>query len=133
MKIECPKCKAFYNVDDSKIPERGIYGRCPKCQARFLVKKNVGLQESSVELEKEKDKVEGNSRQFDKEVSPKIVSSNPDKKSMVKSDKVGSLGLKLFLVGVFFIIAILVFNSLYDSFIQERLVPSRRTIIRIWL
>ena len=39
IKGQCPSCKAVYKVDGSKIPERGTYARCPKCQERFFIKK----------------------------------------------------------------------------------------------
>lgn len=39
MKAQCPKCKAVYNIDDSKIPEKGAQATCPKCRTRFPVKK----------------------------------------------------------------------------------------------
>lgn len=40
VKIQCPKCGTGYRVTESKIDERGSYARCPKCCARFLLKKN---------------------------------------------------------------------------------------------
>ena len=39
MKVTCPKCEAVYSIDDSKIPDKGAYGNCPKCKERFFVKK----------------------------------------------------------------------------------------------
>jgi predicted Zn finger-like uncharacterized protein len=47
MKIQCPECKAAYNIDGSKIPDSGVYARCRKCQARFLVSKQTKSQEAS--------------------------------------------------------------------------------------
>ena len=38
MKLQCPECKAHYNLDASKIPavtEKGITVTCPKCKHRF--------------------------------------------------------------------------------------------------
>ena len=40
MKAQCPKCKAVYNIDDSKIPEKGAHATCPKCKNRFPIKKD---------------------------------------------------------------------------------------------
>lgn len=37
MEIHCPNCKAVYRVDETKIPDKGAYTRCKKCQTRFLV------------------------------------------------------------------------------------------------
>jgi predicted Zn finger-like uncharacterized protein len=39
MKAQCPNCKAVYNIDDSKIPEKGTFATCSKCKTRFEVKK----------------------------------------------------------------------------------------------
>lgn len=39
MKAQCPKCKAVYNIDDSKIPEKGAQATCAKCKTRFSVKR----------------------------------------------------------------------------------------------
>lgn len=44
MKARCPSCETAYRVDDSKIPEKGIYARCPKCQTRIFLKKENSLQ-----------------------------------------------------------------------------------------
>ena len=39
-RAECPSCKAVYKIDSSKIPEKGAYTRCQKCQQRFVIKKD---------------------------------------------------------------------------------------------
>lgn len=39
MKAECPECKIGYTIDDAKIPDAGIHGRCPKCKTRFFIQK----------------------------------------------------------------------------------------------
>lgn len=44
MKGECPNCGAVYQIDNSKIPDEGGYGRCPKCQTRFFIKKEFSSQ-----------------------------------------------------------------------------------------
>ena len=41
MKAQCPKCKAVYNIDDSKIPEKGAQATCAKCKTRFPIKKGA--------------------------------------------------------------------------------------------
>jgi len=46
MKVKCPKCQAVIKADQSKIPEKGAYGRCPKCQERFLIRREDGFHES---------------------------------------------------------------------------------------
>lgn len=35
MKVECPKCRFTAQVDESKIPEKGVVTTCRKCQAKF--------------------------------------------------------------------------------------------------
>jgi predicted Zn finger-like uncharacterized protein len=52
MKVKCPKCQAVMSVDESKIPDKGVYGRCPKCQERFFVKKENSSQEIPLAPEK---------------------------------------------------------------------------------
>ncbi len=39
MEIHCPNCKVVYRVDETRIPDKGAYTRCKKCQTRFLVQK----------------------------------------------------------------------------------------------
>jgi predicted Zn finger-like uncharacterized protein len=46
MKAKCPNCKVLYNIDDAKIPEKGAYVTCTKCQTRFEVKKTAPLKKS---------------------------------------------------------------------------------------
>ncbi|MFC1868533.1 zinc-ribbon domain-containing protein [Thermodesulfobacteriota bacterium] len=41
MKVQCPGCKASYQIDLSKIPvipEGGITTTCPKCKGRIPIK-----------------------------------------------------------------------------------------------
>ena len=35
MKVECPKCRFTAQVDESKIPEKGVVTTCRKCQTKF--------------------------------------------------------------------------------------------------
>jgi predicted Zn finger-like uncharacterized protein len=41
MIIQCPDCKTNYKIDDAKIPDKGVYSRCKKCQTKFFVKKET--------------------------------------------------------------------------------------------
>lgn len=65
MEIQCRNCNARYQVENAKIPDKGAYVRCKKCQTRFLIQKetkaknsesgkalksNTSAQEQSVDL-----------------------------------------------------------------------------------
>jgi len=55
MKIKCPECKTVHNINEAKIPEKGAYARCKKCNHRFLVKKqSITHKPKAVEREKTK-------------------------------------------------------------------------------
>ncbi|HEY4156536.1 MAG TPA: zinc-ribbon domain-containing protein, partial [Polyangiaceae bacterium] len=36
-KVECPGCKAPYQVDERRVPSSGLKMRCPKCGTSFKV------------------------------------------------------------------------------------------------
>ena len=44
MRFQCSKCKTVFRVDEAKVPEKGAYGRCPKCKERILIKKDQSLE-----------------------------------------------------------------------------------------
>jgi len=35
IKVECVSCKSPYDVDERRIPEKGMKMRCPKCSTSF--------------------------------------------------------------------------------------------------
>lgn len=39
IKVECPGCKAPYQVDERRVPDVGLKMRCPKCATSFVVTK----------------------------------------------------------------------------------------------
>ncbi len=39
IKVECPGCKAPYQVDERRVPDVGLKMRCPKCATSFVVSK----------------------------------------------------------------------------------------------
>ena len=41
MNIQCPNCKTEYKIDGARIPNKGVYSRCKKCQTKFFVKKET--------------------------------------------------------------------------------------------
>lgn len=41
MKITCPHCNTNYNIDDSKIPEKGLLVKCSVCKNQYRVKKRT--------------------------------------------------------------------------------------------
>jgi predicted Zn finger-like uncharacterized protein len=45
MKAQCPECKAVYNIDDSKIPEKGAQATCAKCKTQFSIKRGETTEE----------------------------------------------------------------------------------------
>lgn len=36
-RVECSSCKAPYQVDERRVPKKGLTMKCPKCQVSFLV------------------------------------------------------------------------------------------------
>ena len=78
MKAQCPSCETAYRIDDSKIPEKGIYARCPKCQTRIFLKKEDSLQ------------LENPSR--DEFVCPKCGHEQPESESPNAREVVGPCG-----------------------------------------
>jgi predicted Zn finger-like uncharacterized protein len=45
MRVQCSNCEAVYQIDDSKIPEKGIHATCKKCKTRFhIIKKGATTQ-----------------------------------------------------------------------------------------
>ena len=53
MRIERPKCKAAYKVDETKISDKGASVRCQKFQSQFFVKKETILIVDTVEQTEE--------------------------------------------------------------------------------
>ena len=49
MNIQCPNCKTNYKIDDARIPDKGVYSRCKKCQTKFFVKKEAKPSEKEQE------------------------------------------------------------------------------------
>lgn len=39
MNFQCPNCEKSGTIEDSKVPEIGIYATCPQCSTRFLIKR----------------------------------------------------------------------------------------------
>ncbi|MGD8863105.1 MAG: zinc-ribbon domain-containing protein, partial [Myxococcales bacterium] len=42
IKVECESCKAPYELDERRIPDKGMKMRCPKCGTSFTVTKSGG-------------------------------------------------------------------------------------------
>ena len=38
MRVGCPHCHAAYNIDDRRVPAKGLNVRCPKCRDTFPVR-----------------------------------------------------------------------------------------------
>ncbi|MBN2495663.1 MAG: zinc-ribbon domain-containing protein [Deltaproteobacteria bacterium] len=41
MKVQCEKCKAQYNIDESRVPPEGLQIKCPRCMTTFIVRKQA--------------------------------------------------------------------------------------------
>ncbi|MGB8933398.1 MAG: zinc-ribbon domain-containing protein, partial [Anaeromyxobacteraceae bacterium] len=39
MKVNCPHCRANYEIDDRRIPASGLNVKCPKCAKSFPVRR----------------------------------------------------------------------------------------------
>jgi len=53
IKGKCPNCGAIYRLNDSKIPDKGAYARCPKCQNRFFLRKKIESLKEGQRVQKE--------------------------------------------------------------------------------
>jgi len=49
MKIQCPSCNFKSQADSSKIPDKGVHIRCPKCRERFFLTKEGEAKKSPQE------------------------------------------------------------------------------------
>jgi predicted Zn finger-like uncharacterized protein len=47
MKIQCPNCSFASQIDESKIPDKGAYTRCRKCNTRFFLSKENKIEEDA--------------------------------------------------------------------------------------
>ena len=54
MKIECSKCGSIYQVKASKIPDKGAYAKCKKCQNRIFVKRQSEKRNEKIDAIKNK-------------------------------------------------------------------------------
>ena len=41
MRVKCSKCGCVYKIDGSKIPDKGAYAKCKKCQNRIFISKHA--------------------------------------------------------------------------------------------
>ena len=56
MKIQCPQCKAVYNIEVSKLPEipaKGAFATCQKCKNRIPIAPINGESEPQKEAHRE--------------------------------------------------------------------------------
>ena len=74
MKIQCPDCKTGYQVDDAKIPDKGAYVRCNKCQTKFLIQR-----EPKAEAPESEKVFEGSISDHEKLVDVYIEENNQEK------------------------------------------------------
>jgi len=50
MKVQCQKCKAEYEIDESRVPPEGLQIKCPRCAATFIVTKGGDVPETAGDL-----------------------------------------------------------------------------------
>ena len=50
MKVQCQKCKAEYEIDESRVPPEGLQIKCPRCSATFIVTKGGDMPETAGDL-----------------------------------------------------------------------------------
>lgn len=50
MKVQCEKCKAEYEIDESRVPPEGLQIKCPRCSATFIVTRGGDLPETAGDL-----------------------------------------------------------------------------------
>lgn len=50
MQIKCSKCGSTYQIDESKIPDKGAHARCKKCQNRIFIKKQAAKPDKKVNI-----------------------------------------------------------------------------------
>jgi len=85
MKIVCSQCGTNYQIDDSRIPEKGLLVKCSVCQNKFRVFKNEENEpEQNAQKEQADSKIEMTS--FHEEMAENVTHSNSggvsiDKKS----------------------------------------------------
>ncbi|MCA9583614.1 MAG: zinc-ribbon domain-containing protein, partial [Myxococcales bacterium] len=42
--VQCPQCRAPYELDENRLPEGGMKMRCPKCETKFHVHRSGDVQ-----------------------------------------------------------------------------------------
>jgi len=50
MKAKCEKCKAEYDIDESRVPPEGLQIKCPRCSATFIVTRGGDIPETAGDL-----------------------------------------------------------------------------------
>jgi predicted Zn finger-like uncharacterized protein len=94
MKITCPHCSTNYNIDDSRISEKGLLVKCSVCENQYRVKKKV---EQPVEqddivgvfhrkMEQESDSVNGDKSRNEREDGSSIFEDDEDDGSSLFDD-----------------------------------------------
>ncbi len=50
MKVQCEKCRAEYEIDESRVPPEGLQIKCPRCSATFIVARGGDVPETAGDL-----------------------------------------------------------------------------------
>ncbi|MDY7031839.1 MAG: DUF3426 domain-containing protein [Thermodesulfobacteriota bacterium] len=75
MITQCEKCRTKFRLDDDRVPEEGIKGRCSRCGHVFLIQKTTTLNWEFTEENEREEEFEGFTLQ-----SPEVAASVQKKK-----------------------------------------------------
>ena len=124
MRVSCTNCEAVYKIDPSKIPAKGTYVKCRKCQTRFFLSGKSASPKPAPEAKREQQE---NERELKK--AERARTEQSEKETAVGSDE-SPKGIEsrrtriIFGVGIFALLALLVF---YFGFFKSDSHQRRRT------
>ncbi len=86
MKIKCPHCSTNYNIDDSKIPQKGLLVKCSVCKNQYRVKKQEEEKGDDDIVGKIHEKMDIETGRYDADHSASEVAPGSGNKSINKDD-----------------------------------------------
>lgn len=109
MDIECPVCKKTGVIDDSRIPDQGVYVTCPQCKNKFTVNKIEPPKDFEIEP------IATNQQKTEQKDKPEInsIKKSPDEQVIVPFQKeMGSSISRLWRGDYSLLVSFWVFNIL---------------------